>query len=86
MPEIIAEGKTDKEIADFFNEATRAVTMKHRKYSATDEDDVVAYFFHMREYYLLSLDMKLGVDVSQWKENKCLRERYERWQLEGKVE
>jgi hypothetical protein len=30
--------------------------------------------------------MKLGVDVSQWKENKCLRERYERWQVEGKVE
>ena len=76
MPEIIAEGKTDKEIAEFFNEATRAVTMKHRKYSATDEMDVFAYFFHMREYYLLSLDMKLGVDVSQWKENICYCERY----------
>lgn len=76
MPEIIAKGKTDKEIAEFFNEATRAVTMKHRKYSATSEDDVFAYFFHMREYYLLSLDMKLGVDVSQWKESICYCERY----------
>ena len=74
MPEIIAEGKPDKEIAEFFNEATRAVTMKHRKYSATSEDDVFAYFFHMREYYLLSLDMKLGVDVSQWKEGICCYE------------
>lgn len=76
MPEIVAEGKTDKEIAEFFNEATRAVTMKHRKYSATSEDDVFAYFFHMREYYLLSLDMKLGVDVSQWKESICYHEKY----------
>ena len=86
MPEIIAEGKTDKGIADFFNEATRAVTMKHRKYSATDESDVIAYFFHMREYYLLSLDIKRGVDVSQWKEDKCPCERYKLWQVEGKVE
>lgn len=78
MPEIIANGKTDKEIAEFFNEATRAVTMKHRIYSVTSEDDVVAYFFHMREYYLLSLDMKLGVDVSRWKESICSRERYKR--------
>ena len=78
MPEMIAEGKTDKEIADFYNEATRAVTMKHRKYSITSEDDVFAYFFHMREYYLLSLDMKLGVDVSQWEENICYCERYKR--------
>ena len=76
MPEIIAEGKTDKEIAEFFNEATRAVTMKHRKYSTTSEDDVFAYFFHMREYYLLSLDMKLGVDVSQWEESICYFEKY----------
>ena len=75
MPEIIAKGKTDKEIAEFFNEATRAVTMKHRKYSATSEDDVFAYFFHMREYLLLSIDMKNGVDVSQWKERICYLER-----------
>lgn len=86
MPEIIAEGKTDKGIAEFFNEATRAVTMKHRKYSTTDEDDVFAYFFHMREYYLLSLDIELGVDVSQWVEGRCPFERYRRWQVEGKVE
>lgn len=71
MPEIIAWGKTDKEIAEFFNEATRAVTMKHRKYSSTSEDDMFAYFFHMREYFLLSLGMQRGVDVSQWKERVC---------------
>lgn len=75
MPELIAEGKTDKGIADFFNEATRAVTMKHRKYSATNEDDVFAYFFHMREYYLLSLKMERGDDVSQWEERQCPCER-----------
>jgi len=76
MPEIIAEGKTDKEIAEFFNEATRAVTMKHRKYSATSADDVFAYFFHMREYYLLSLAIKNGIDVSHWNENSCTVERF----------
>jgi hypothetical protein len=86
MPEIIAKKKTDKGIAEFFNEATRAVTMKHRKYSATSEGDVFTYFFHMREYYLLSLNMKLGVDVSQWVEGRCPFERYRRWQVEGKVE
>ncbi|MDY6296633.1 MAG: GIY-YIG nuclease family protein [Schwartzia succinivorans] len=79
MPEIIAKGKTDKEIADFFNEATRAVTMKHRKYSATSEDDVFAYFFHMREYYLLSLAIKNGIDVSQWNEGLCTVERFSRF-------
>ena len=78
IPEIIAEGKTDKKIAEFFNEATRAVTMKHRKYSTTSEDDVFAYFFHMREYYLLSLAMKKGIDVSQWEESICYFERYKR--------
>jgi hypothetical protein len=31
-------------------------------------------------------NMKLGVDVSQWKEGKCSFERYERWQLKGNVE
>ena len=76
MPEIVAEGKTDKEIAEFFNEATRAVTMKHREYSVTSEDDVFAYFFHMREYYLLSLAIKKGIDVSQWKESICYCEKY----------
>jgi hypothetical protein len=78
MPEIIAEGKTDKEIADFFNEATRAVTMKHRKYSTTSEADVFAYFFHMREYYILSIIMERGGDVSQWKEKIYCCERYKR--------
>lgn len=76
MPEIIAEGKTDKETAEFFNEATRAVTMKHRKYSTTSEDDVFAYFFHMREYYILSIIMERGGDVSQWKEKIYCCERY----------
>jgi hypothetical protein len=46
--------------------------------SVTSEDDVVAYFFHMREYYLLSLDMERGVDVSQWEERICYCERFER--------
>lgn len=66
--EIVAEGKTDRGRAEWANEASMAVTRKHRKYSPTNEDDVFAYWFHMREYYLLSLMIETGKDVSNWKE------------------
>jgi len=66
--EIVAEGKTDRGRAEWANEASRAVTHKHRRYSPTNEDDVFAYWFHMREYYLLTLMIETGKDVSNWKE------------------
>lgn len=68
MPELIEKGKKDKGFADFFNEASRAVTIKHGKYSTTKNDDVLDFFFHMREYFILSEKIHRGEDISNWKE------------------
>lgn len=74
--DIVAEGKTEKGRAEWANEASRAVTHKHREYSPTDEDDVLCFWFHMREYYLLSMEVKMGQDVTDWEEAFCPFERY----------
>ena len=57
------------------NEKARAVTLKHRKYSPTNEDDVLCFWFHMREYYLLSVLVETGQDVTSWKEGQCIFEK-----------
>lgn len=74
--DIVAEGKTEKGRAEWANEASRAVTHKHREYSPTDEDDVLCFWFHMREYYLLSMEVEMGQDVTDWEEAFCPFERY----------
>lgn len=79
--DIVSEGKTEKGRAEWANEASRAVTLKHRKYSPTKEDDVLCFWFHMREYYLLSMMVETGQDVTDWKEAICPFERYTASQL-----
>lgn len=79
--DIVAEGKTEKGRAEWANEAWRAVTHKHREYSPTNEDDVLCFWFHMREYYLLSMKVETGQDVTDWKESDCPFERYTASQL-----
>ena len=66
--DFIAEGKTEKGRAEWASEASRAVTLKWGEYRPTNEDDVCTYWHHMREYFLLSLKMELGQDVSDWTE------------------
>lgn len=66
--DIVEEGKTEKGRAEWASEASRAVTLKWGEYRPTNEDDVCTYWHHMREYYLLSLKMALGQDVSDWTE------------------
>lgn len=74
--DVVAAGKTEKGRAEWANEASRAVIHKHRKYSTTDEDDVLCFWWHMREYYLLSIKMEMGQDVTSWEENGCPLERF----------
>lgn len=55
-----------KDEGEFWNEASRAVTLKHGKYSTSDEMSVSAYWFHMIEYFNLYIKMQKGEDVSSW--------------------
>ena len=73
--DIIEDGKTDKAVAEFANQATSDIIKKHRKYKTTNEDDVLCFWFHMREYYLLSVNINAGVNVENWEEEKCPFER-----------
>lgn len=81
---LVEEGKTDKEIAEWANEASRAVVQKHRKYSTTSEDDVLAYWFHMREYFILDIYVKQGKNVENWCEAIFPPERYTKEQIDRK--
>lgn len=72
---LVEEGKTDKERAEWANEASRAVVQKHRRYSTTSEDDVCSYWFHMREYLILDIYVKQGKNVENWCEDIFFFER-----------
>ena len=73
--DIVAEGKIEKGRAEWANEASRAVIHKHRKYLPTNLDDVACFWFHMREYYLLTVLVETGQDVTSWKEGQCIFEK-----------
>lgn len=66
--DLIYGDRHNKEAADFWNEAERAVTFVHGYYSGTDEISVKKFFFHMFEYFKLWLMMQKNEDVSNWKE------------------
>ena len=66
------------------NEASKAVVQKHRKYSTTSEDDVLAYWFHMREYFILDIYVKQGKNVENWCEAIFPPERYTKEQIDRK--
>ena len=61
----------DKTAAEFWNEASRAVTFKHRIYSTTDEIEVKSYWFHMIEYVKLWKMVQNAEDTTKWQEELC---------------
>jgi len=65
----------DSDSAGFWNEAESAVTKKHRKYSTTNEDDVLCFWFYMMQYLQLYTMHENGEDVSMWREIRCPFER-----------
>ena len=84
LSEFAEQGKIDKARAGWVNEASRAVCKKHREYATTNEEDVLAYWFHMREYFLLSVLVKTGKDTSCWTEAFYPAERYTKEQIDRK--
>lgn len=68
VPSFIYENRYEKEISGYWNEATRAVSNKHRIYSTTDERDVREFWWHLIQYYQLTIAIKSGEDVSNWEE------------------
>ena len=82
MPEYAEMAKYEKGFAEWVNEAERAVTLKHRKYSTTDETEVTSFWFHFREYLMLHLMLQRGEDCSNWEERIYPAERYTIAQIE----
>ena len=76
MPQYAEMAKYEKGFAEWVNEAERAVTLKHRKYSTTDETEVTSFWFHFREYFMLHLMLQRGEDCSNWQEQIYTAERY----------
>ena len=68
--ELCEMDEDDPEVCEMWNKWSEAVKKKHGKCSATNEDDVIDFWWHMREIYLLSLAIERGEDVSNWKERK----------------
>lgn len=66
--EHMERGKTEKDIADFYNEASKAVTIKHGRFSATNEEETAKWFYYIFQYMLLNAKIRKGEDVSNWKE------------------
>ena len=82
MPEYAEMAKYEKGFAEWVNEAERAITLKHRKYSTTDETEVTSFWFHFREYFMLHLMVQRGEDCSNWAERIYPVERYTIAQIE----
>ena len=82
MPEYAEMAKYEKRFAEWVNEAERAITLKHRKYSTTDETEVASFWFHFREYFMLHLMVQRGEDCSNWAERIYPAERYTIAQIE----
>ena len=82
MPEYAEMAKYEKGFAEWVNEAERAITLKHRKYSTTDETEVTSFWFHFREYFMLHLMVQRGEDCSNWAERIYPAERYTIAQIE----
>ena len=60
--------RLNKDAAEFWNEASRAVCEKHKKYSATSEEEVNKYWYYIGQYCDLYIRMQNGEDVSGWSE------------------
>lgn len=65
---IVYNDRYNKEAAEFWNEAARAVTLKHGKFSVTDDREVSRFWFFIGRYLDLYLRMQRGEDVSNWRE------------------
>lgn len=77
LPDFVSSIRFNKEKADFWNEAARAVEMKHRKYLPSDRLECHEFWFHMAQYFLLTIDIKSGKDVSSWQEPSIEQWRYD---------
>ena len=73
----IGDENVDKALKDF-----SIITLKHRKYSTTDETEVTSFWFHFREYLMLYLMLQRGEDCSNWEERIYPAERYTIAQIE----
>ena len=64
----------EKESADFWNEAAKAVTIKHGIYSATSFDGCVNFWHCVNQYVLLYDANQRGEDITAWREMPPIRE------------
>lgn len=69
--------RLQKDAAGFWNEAARAITKKHRLYSASDEIDVSEFWYYIGQYLDLYCLMQSGVDVSDWHEKPIEQAKYD---------
>lgn len=76
LPEYVYSIRYDKDASEFWNEASRAVLIKHGKFSFTDKLACAEYWYHMAQYFSLHIDMKLGKDVSLWREESYDQFKY----------
>ena len=68
LVDMVSKDRSSHEASEFWNEAARAVTEKHRQFSPTDEWDCASFWWHIKQYYLLYLKMSKGEDVTEWEE------------------
>ena len=68
LPEYVYSIRFDKDCADYWNEAAKAVLLKHGKFSFGDKRECAEFWYHMGQYFMLTIDMKSGKDVSEWEE------------------
>jgi hypothetical protein len=79
LSEMVSKDRSSHEASEFWNEAARAVVQKHGRFSATSFEDVREFWWCMGQYYLLSLDIANGKDVSNWEEKSIEDFLYEHW-------
>ena len=68
LSNLVYEDRYNKEAADFWNEANKAVLQKHGIFSATDEREVAEYWHYMSEYFNLYKMVQEGKNTDDWKE------------------
>lgn len=68
LAQLAFDDRYDKTSADFWNEANRAIIIKHGKLSSTSSLDCDKYWYYMGCYYELYEIMQNGEDTSAWHE------------------
>lgn len=65
---LVDKDRNNRTASEMWNEASRAVTIKHKDFSTTNILEVSKFWWYILQYYLLWISIQMGENVDNWKE------------------